>query len=167
MKITSVTPLISRNNFAIQKCTKPRKEINETSFGTTNLNNLPSYQLINFNAHSKRIVPNGDLSAYTEYQGDISGKKPPEIEEYKFNLSMQAEEYISEENYLEAIRTKIAIAEICRAQGKQRDTHLLEQTTRELYVALPKYQKQEAKDIIALYNEDMAKYIDQDVAPYN
>lgn len=164
MKITNVTSLISRSNSVIKKSAKPFNEINGVDSGVTNLNNLPFYPLINFKAREKRVVPNGDLSAYNDYQPDIAGKRPPEIEEHKFNLSMQAEEYISEENYLEAIRTKIAIAEICRTQGKQRDTYLLEQTTRDLYAALPKYQKKDAKDIIAKYNQDMAKYIDQDVA---
>ena len=163
MKITNVTPLISKSTTAIQKCTKPRHEINETKFSTTNLNNLPHYPLLNFEGYPKRHVQNGDLSAYDRFNEEFPGAIPPAVEQEKFRLSMRAEEQINDENYLEAIKTKITIADICRHQGNDRDAFLLEETTRQLYAALPKYQKEEARSVIAEYNEDMAKYIDEDI----
>ncbi|MBQ8635655.1 hypothetical protein IJ425_05840 [bacterium] len=163
MKIANVTPLISKGTQVLQKCRKPHAEINEGKIATTNLNNLPHYPLLNFEGYRKRHVENGNLNGYERFGQEFPGATPPAIEQEKFRLSMRAEEQISDENYLEAIKTKITIADICRQQGNQRDTFLLEQTTRQLYAALPKYQKEEAKGIIAEYNEDMAKYIDEDI----
>ncbi|MBQ7286446.1 MAG: hypothetical protein IJW73_01640, partial [Candidatus Gastranaerophilales bacterium] len=72
------------------------------------------------------------------------------------------EEFIEEENYLQALKTKIEIASICQTLGQTRDAYLLETTIRELYAALPKYQKEEAREAISHYNFDMARYIDKD-----
>ena len=159
MKITSFTPMVSNNHFCTIKKSQP-KSLN-TSYSEINLNNLPNYALINF-GYSRKKVQNGDLTPY-----EIAGRMNPHAEipkeeHRKFNLSVAAEKFIEEENYLEALRTKVEIASICQELHQTRDAFLLETTIRELYAALPKYQREEAKEIISHYNFDMAKYIDKD-----
>ena len=159
MKITSVTPMVSKNHFGAIKKSQP-KSLN-TSYSEINLNNLPNYALINF-GHSRKKVQNGDLTPY-----EIAGRMNPHAEiskeeHRKFKLSVAAEEFIEEENYLQALKTKIEIASICQTLGQTRDAYLLETTIRELYAALPKYQKEEAREAISHYNFDMARYIDKD-----
>lgn len=100
-----------------------------------------------------------DFSDYDNY----SGPQPPQIELEKYQISRQVQEDIDDENYLSAISGKIKLARIVRKQGKERDAYLLENSIRDLYKDLPIYQRNEAKRIIAEYNHDMAKYIDDDI----
>jgi hypothetical protein len=99
-----------------------------------------------------------DLEPYDLYKGP----QPPDIEIDKFALSRQVENDIENENYLSAIEGKVEIAKICREQGKEKDAYLLEESIRKLYKELPKYQREEAREVLSDYNFDMAKYIDRD-----
>ena len=100
-----------------------------------------------------------DFDAYDNY----SGPTPPQIELEKYRKSLQVQKNIDDENYLAAIEGKIDLARICRKQGNERDAFMLEESIRDLYKDLPKYQRDEAKSLIGNYNHDMAKYIDQDI----
>ena len=99
-----------------------------------------------------------DFTPYDEYDGPT----PPQIEMEKYRRSIQIQKDIDDENYLAAIRGKIELARICRSQGKEDDAYMLENSIRELYKDLPRYQREDAKSIISQYNHDMAKYIDKD-----
>ena len=159
MKVTSITPLVARNNFSTFKKSQPKSL--SANYSEINLNAQPNYALINF-GYSRKKVQNGDLTPY-EIAGRLNPHAEiPKEEHKKFKLSVAAEKFIEEENYLEALRTKVEIASICQELHQTRDAYLLETTIRELYAALPKYQREEAKEIISHYNFDMAKYIDKD-----
>lgn len=100
-----------------------------------------------------------NFDAYDNYEGP----QPPQIEIEKYRKSIEVQKHIDEENYLAAISGKIDLARICRKQGNERDAYMLENSIRELYKDLPKYQRDQAKMIISDYNHDMAKYIDIDI----
>lgn len=100
-----------------------------------------------------------DLSPYDDYDGP----QPPLIEIRKYRISKAVQDYIKEEDYLSAIKGKLELASICRDQGKECDTFILEESIRRLYKDLPIYQREEAKDAIRAYNYDMAEYIDEDI----
>ena len=100
-----------------------------------------------------------DFDAYDNYEGP----QPPQIEIEKYHKSLAVQKHIDEENYLAAIQGKIELARICRKQGNERDAYMLENSIRDLYKDLPKYQRDQAKMIIGEYNYDMAKYIDFDI----
>ena len=103
-----------------------------------------------------------DLSPYYDYEGP----QPPEIEIKKYRISKAVDDFIADEDYLSAIKGKIQLASICKEQGKDSDAYILEESIRKLYKDLPRYQKNEAKDVIRVYNHDMAEYIDEDIKRY-
>ena len=88
---------------------------------------------------------------------------PPELEIKKYNISKDVQRYIENEDYLSAIKGKLKLAEICRSQKKKEDTFYLEDSIKRLYNELPKYQKNEAKDLIRTYSKDMVTHIDRDI----
>jgi hypothetical protein len=106
---------------------------------------------IDYNAES--------LDISDEYRGPQS----PDVEINKFAIAKQVDKDIQNENYLAAIEGKIELARICKNQGKDKDAYRLEESVRRLYKGLPKYQKKDALETIADYNEDMAKYIEKDI----
>lgn len=141
MRIAPISPVIRNNNFKVNQ-----------------LNSLITF------GYQKRTVKSGDLSSYDSFVKEHPGAQVPQVEAHKYQLSLKVEEAIKEENYLEAIKTKIKIAQICKEQGHEKDAYILEEGIRELYVALPKYQKEDAKKEIAEYNLLMAEYIEEDIA---
>lgn len=119
-------------------------------------------QMPNINFKGRYNYGKDDLSDYNNY----SGPQPPELEIKKYRISCKVDNAIAEDNYLEAIKGKLELAKICRWQGKERDTFILEESIRRLYKDLPRYQRGEAKSAIRPYNEDMANYIDKDILNY-
>ena len=119
-------------------------------------------QMPNVNFGSRYNYGNDDLSAYEDYVG----AQPPEIEIRKYNISKKVDADIKNEDYLSAIKGKLELAKICRLQDKDDDAYNLEESIRRLYKDLPKYQRADAKEEIANYNEDMAYYIDEDIKRY-
>lgn len=103
-----------------------------------------------------------DLSAYDDYEGP----QPPQIEIEKYKISKAVDESIENEDYLSAIKGKVKLAFICKKQGKESDSYILEESIRRLYKDLPRYQREEAKNVIRDYNYDMAQYIDEDIKRY-
>ena len=81
----------------------------------------------------------------------------------KYQLSLKVQNAQSEHNFLEVIKYKIQIAQICQEQNKSQDAYRLEEGIREAYAMLSDFEKVQAKSIIADYNSDMALYIDQDI----
>lgn len=168
MKINSVglgvldsTPLKKKSEFSNLLASR-----NVASNSVTELASLPTVaiasQFPNVNFGAKRNYGSDDMSSYENYYGP----QPPAIEIKKYALSKQIAEYIENEDYLSAIKSKVDLASICREQGKDRDAFILEESIRKLYKDLPKYQKPEAKDAIRPYNNDMARYIDKDIERY-
>lgn len=100
-----------------------------------------------------------DFSPWSDWVRNNPGANPPMEEVAKYRASRQAQEYIDNEDYLSAIRVKLNIARRCYGH----DAFLLEESVRRLYRDLPKYQKAEAREMIADYNSDMAKYIEEDI----
>ena len=119
-------------------------------------------QMPNVNFGSRYNYGDDDLSPYSNY----IGPQPPEIEIRKYNISKKVEADIRNEDYLSAIKGKLELAKICRLQDKEDDAYNLEESIRRLYKDLPKYQRPDAKEQIASYNEDMAYYIDEDIKRY-
>lgn len=99
------------------------------------------------------------LQPYEEYYGDPI----PLIEQKKYQLSLKVQNAQSEHNFLEVIKYKIQIAQICQEQNKSQDAYMLEDGIRKAYAMLSDFEKVQAKSIIADYNSDMALYIDQDI----
>ena len=116
-------------------------------------------QLPKHNFSSSKNPIKEDLSEYDKYNGDII----PDIEIKKYDISKDVQRHIENEDFLSAIKGKLELAQICKAQQKENDAFYLEESIRILYDSLPKYQKNEAKDAIRKYNYDMALYIDQDI----
>lgn len=114
---------------------------------------------VTFGGHKHYNYGNDNFDDYDNY----SGPTPPQIEIEKYRKSLQVQNDIDDENYLAAIEGKIDLARICRRQGNERDAYMLENSIRDLYKDLPRYQRDDAKRIIGGYNHDMAKYIDQDI----
>ena len=130
-------------------------EIHQSVFGAIALAQMPN---VSFgNKHFNYGKDNFD--AYDNYQGP----PPPQIEIEKYRKSLEVQKNIDEENYLAAIQGKIELARICRKQGNEKDAFMLENSIRDLYKDLPKYQRDQAKMMIGDYNHDMAKYIDIDI----
>ena len=144
MRIAPISPVIRNNNFKVNQ-----------------LNSLITF------GYQKRNFKAGDLSSYYSFVRENPGAQVPSFEAAKYQLSVGVEEAIKEENYLEAIKGKIKIAQICKDHGQEKDAYMLEEGIRELYVALPKYQKEDAKKEIAEYNLLMAEYIEEDIAKRN
>ena len=88
-----------------------------------------------------------DLSAYE----NSSDPYPSEVEQRKYRLSVSAANDIEQGNYLMALKKKIHIADICRAQGKMDDADKLMEGARRLLRELPKYQIIEAVNLISNY----------------
>lgn len=101
-----------------------------------------------------------DLADYHYYTGEM----PSKIEQDKYAITAQVKCDIDNEDYLSAITGKIELANICRKQGKHRDCFLLEQGIRRLYAQLPEADKKEAWVKIYQYNDDMARFIEKDIA---
>ncbi len=139
MRIAAISPVVRNNNFKV------------------------SNPLISF-GYNKRSVEPGNLSAYDTFVKNHPGAQVPRVEGVKYQISLDVEDAIKEENYLQAIKLKIQIAKICKEQGNEKDAYMLEEGIRELYDALPKYQKEDAKTVIGEYNLLMAEYIDEDIA---
>lgn len=128
-----------------------------------NLSSVPSKialaQMSNVSFGNKYNYGQDNLSSYINY----SGPKPPNIEVHKYNISTEIAAAIENEDYLTAIKGKIALAQICKSQAKERDAFILEEGVKRLYKDLPKYLKEQAKTVIGKYNSDMAKYIEEDI----
>lgn len=71
---------------------------------------------------------NDDLDPYHNY----NGSHPPEIEQHKYRLSLAAKEKAEINEYIEAARIKLELAEICRFQGKDGDAYMLEVSAHKL-----------------------------------
>lgn len=99
------------------------------------------------------------LQAYEEYNGDTI----PLIEQKKYQITLKVQKAQSELNFLEVIKYKIQLAQICQEQNKSKDAYMLEEGIRSAYAMLSDFEKNQAKSIIADYNYDMARYIDQDI----
>ena len=97
MRIAPISPVIRNNNFKVNQ-----------------LNSLITF------GYSKRSVKPGDLSSYDSFVKEHPGAQVPQVEAHKCQLSLKVEEAIEEENYLEAIKTKIKIAQICKEQGYEK-----------------------------------------------
>ena len=69
-----------------------------------------------------------DLSAYDNY----NGKKPPRIEEYKYERSVEAQQHIERGEYTQAANIKLELAQICKGQGKFDDADKLIAGAKEL-----------------------------------
>lgn len=121
---------------------------------------LAQFSKVNFG--SRYSYGDDDLSPYYEYDGP----QPPQIEIEKYRISKAVDNFIKEEDYLSAIKGKIQLASICKNQGKDSDSYILEESVRRLYKDLPFYQRNEAKAVIRNYNHDMAAYIDEDIKRY-
>lgn len=101
-----------------------------------------------------------DLSKYQNYNGTLA----PEIELEKFAISKRVATSVESGDYLSAIKGKIELAQICREQGKYEDCFFLEQGIRKIYSQMSASQKQEAWPEIYNYNNDMARFIEKDIA---
>ncbi len=88
-----------------------------------------------------------DLSAYE----NSNDPYPSEIEQRKYRLTVSAAKDIEQGDYLNAIKKKIHIADICRAQGKMDDAAKLMAGANRLLHELPKYQIIEAIQLISNY----------------
>jgi len=137
----------------------------EMTSAPNKVSELPSFSTVSMLSQMPNVSFKGynykkdNLSAYDNY----SGPTPPAIEQKKYRISVQVQEDIENENYLAAIKGKIELAKICKSQGKESDAYILEESVRDLYSDLPKYQRNSAKSIIRSYNRDMADYIDDDI----
>jgi len=88
-----------------------------------------------------------DLSEYE----NSNDPYPSEIEQRKYRLTVSAAKDIEQGDYLTAIKKKIHIADICRAQGKMEDADKLMAGANVLLHQLPKYQIIEAIQLISSY----------------
>lgn len=167
MSIGNVSSIVLFSTPLKKKIDSQVSSSNEIVRANQTITKLPSFstvavisQMPNVNFGAKKYnYGSDDLSPYNTY----SGPTPPEIEMKKYRLSVQIENYINEDNYLEAIKGKLALARICKSQGKDGDAFILEESIRRLYKDLPRYQRSDAKAQISTYNSDMAKYIDEDI----
>jgi len=73
----------------------------------------------------------------------------PEIEQRKYRLTVSAAQDIERGDYLSAIKKKIHIADICRAQGKNEDVEKLLDGVWRLFRNLPKEQLIEAATVLS------------------
>ena len=173
MSVLSISNLLPVNSFASVQLSKSVSESGAAKGGEqsskTSENKsfsvpagivLAQFSKVNFCGNYN--YGSDDLSAYDDY----CGPQPPQIEIEKYRISKAVDKYIEEENYLSAIKGKIKLASICKSQGKENDAFILEESIRRLYKDLPRYQRNEAKDIIRSYNHDMAEYIDEDIKRY-
>ena len=102
---------------------------------------------------------NNDLKAYHDYEGPT----PPGIEMSKYFISCGVQDAIDKGDYLTAIDGKIKLATICRNQGKENDSFMLEQGMKELYQEIDDTEEKAiAKSIIGKYNPEMAEYLDKE-----
>lgn len=101
-----------------------------------------------------------DLSKYQNYDGGMTS----EIELEKFAISKQVAQSIEYKDYFSAIKGKIDLARICREQGKEEDCYFLEQGIRRLYAKMPESERYNAWALIYYYNNNMARFIEKDIA---
>ena len=73
----------------------------------------------------------------------------------KAHLTYSADKAEQQKEYLQAIRYRIRIANILAKQGKQRDQYLVEQSIRNTYKQLERYDKAKIEDEILEYNPDV------------
>lgn len=168
MKITNVNSAVLAGSFSV---TPNKNNQNIQAIGASGINCEPQmsrvdslvlHQMPNINFSGRYNYGRDDLSPYDNY----TGPRPPQIEIEKYKLSRQVDIDIANENYFSAIQGKIELAKICKNQGRDRDSYMLEESIRKLYKDLPTFQRAAAKAVIAGYNRDMAKYIDNDIKRY-
>lgn len=168
MKITSVNSAVLAGSFSVPQ---NKNKQNIQAIGVAGINCEPQmskvdslvlHQMPNINFSGRYKYGRDDLSPYDNYVGP----RPPQIELEKYYLSRQVDNDIANEDYLSAIKGKIELAQICKRQGCNKDSFMLEESIRKLYKDLPKYQRAEAKQAITDYNRDMGKYIDSDISRY-
>ncbi len=85
---------------------------------------------------------------------------------HKYHLSCEAQAAQIRHDYLKVIELKLEIAAICKSQPNEHDAYILEEGIRKTYPLLSSADKVKAKIMIARYNADMAKYIDEDTKNY-
>ncbi|MBR6099560.1 hypothetical protein IKP85_07415 [bacterium] len=108
-------------------------------FGAQALSQMPNVKFTGYGLD--------DLSAYA----NSNDPYPSEIEQRKYRLTVSAAKDIEQGDYLTAIKKKIHIADICRAQGKMEDADKLMDGANRLLRELPKYQIVEAINLISNY----------------
>lgn len=114
------------------------------------------------NTENKVDYQEDNLLAYQNYQGGPI----PQIELDKYHLSYETLTAQTRHDYLKVIELKLKLAKICQLQGKTGDAYILEEGIRKTYIILSSTDRVNAKMMISQYNEDMSKYIDQDIKRY-
>jgi hypothetical protein len=95
---------------------------------------VPRISFTNMSAPKSNFRPSftayegDDLSPYDNYRGE----KPPRLEEYKYERSVEAQRHIERGEYAQAANIKLELAQICKGQGKFEDADKLVAGAKEL-----------------------------------